>query len=485
MSEADAAKPSYDIITHPTVEEMEQGLRAWAGQRPDILSVEVAGRSPEGLPVLLCRITDPSVPDEDKQVALITTCHGGHEINTVTGALRLIRWLLSDDPDAAEIRRRQIVLVMPSCDPEGLGLRRNGNSLGVSPYARWTPDGVSDPERSPEAVAIAEVIERYMPDAHTDLHGVWCDEQTMWESTGISWATALSRPYLPEFTREIDRRVEAQGFLMTRGEESAGQVLATAPVEGAEEHFYLQKSRINDCVYSYLRTHSLSFIIEAGFEESIVARVRAMLLLGHERWRHEPYPGYPCNQVGCWMSMAIAGWGTTAAERRRSRVELWRKLDQLSYGCAHPEPRGTMMAFCATNDRGAEYLQPKTIGEVLDGLEGVPGFDLPALRDFHRRTPARNAATMTDGGPGEPIEHGLAIRLLIPYRDAEITHLALNGHPLAQSPRDGYQVRRDPGTVVQVNIPPGEVRDLHIVTCAYDEDTRRRSGFRPEDWSLR
>ena len=37
--------------------------------------------------------------------------------------------------------------------------------------------------------------------------------------------------------------------------------------------------------------------------------------------------------------MAVAAWGVTASQRRASRVELWRKIGQLTFCCAHPEPR--------------------------------------------------------------------------------------------------------------------------------------------------
>ena len=142
------------------------------------------------------------------------------------------------------------------------------------------------------------------------------------------------------------------------------------------------------------------------------------------------------------------------------------------------------MAFCATDARVAPDGQAEPIGDVLQRIEEDPDFDLGVLRDFYHRTPAENALWHGAGREGSPIQHGLAIRLLIPYRDAEITHLALNGQPLVESPCDGYQLRRDPGTVIQVNIPPGAVQPLHIVTCAYEEASGRQSGFTEDDWQL-
>ena len=57
------------------------------------------------------------MPDEDKQVALVTALHGGPERSGTTTALRLIEWLMGDSDLAKETRRKQIVLVIPIANP--------------------------------------------------------------------------------------------------------------------------------------------------------------------------------------------------------------------------------------------------------------------------------------------------------------------------------------------------------------------------------
>ena len=108
-----------------TLEEYQATMKYWQKRHPKILHVEVVERSAEGLPVYLLKITDSSVPDEDKQVALITAMHGGAERSGSTTALHLSEWLLGTDPEAAETRRRQVLLVMPIIDPYAffVGLR--------------------------------------------------------------------------------------------------------------------------------------------------------------------------------------------------------------------------------------------------------------------------------------------------------------------------------------------------------------------------
>jgi len=477
---ATAAKPPYTKVVLPTPAEIVEGLKRWQQLHPRALRIDTIAKTPKGRPIVVCRVSDYDLPDADKQVALITACHVATERNSCSGLLRLAQWLIGDDALAAEIRRRQVVLIMPCNNPDGLA-----GDGGSDVYMCWGFEGVVDPDKHPEAVALQRVIDQYRPEVHADVHGVWFTEQTMWESTGISWASGLCRSYLPEIPRLMDQAAEEAGFLITSGEQSAGQVRATAPVPGADHHYYIRHARVNDCVYSYHTAHTISITMESGFEQSTVVRLRRLLRIGNERWRGERYRGYPTNQVACWTSMALSAWGTTAAERRASRVELWQKLGQLSYGCAHPEPRGTMMAFVCTDPAArARVFADQKLSPVVEKLGAEKHIDGEAVAAFAETTPALNALQsqpMSKQAAG-PIEHGLAVRLLIPYTDAKITHLRLDGHEIAESDTDGYHVRRRPGTIVEVAIPPGKVRAVHVVTCAYQTKSERHAGFRPSDW---
>jgi hypothetical protein len=374
------------------------------------------------------------------------------------------------------------VLVVPYTNPDGVA-----GDGGSNVYTCWNLDGVVDPGRHPEAAALKRLMDEYRPDVHVDVHGFNSAEQKMWESTGISWASGLSRSYLHRVPQLMDEAAEAVGFLITKGEESAGQIRVTAPVPGADHHYYIRNSRYNICVYPYHQFHTIAFTIEAGFEESIIVRLRRLLEIGGEVWRGERYAGYPANQVGCWTSMAVAAWGTTARQRRASRVELWQKIGQLTFGCAHPEPRGSIMAFCATTPEAAQqYVAPRRVDTLIEKLKVHPQFDVAALADFVQRMPAHNVLPQYLGSAGDgqvkPVKNGLVLRLLIPYKDAHVTEIRLDGHTIAPSDTDGYQLRTNPGTILQVAIPPDKVNPFHVATCFYESPTKRRAGFRPEDW---
>lgn len=483
VGEAVGEKPSFTPLVCPTLEEMEQGLRAWQERRPEAMKVEVAGKTPNGRDVLLVRVTDFEVPDDDKQITLFVTCHAATEKNGVTSLLFLVKWLVSDDPAAERIRRRQIVLVMPCNDPEGYA--RGGRVREV--YMCWDWDGVTDPEKHPEAAVLQQVIDRHRPEAYVDVHGFNWAEQMMWESTGITWGSGgYNRSFVPEVPLRMNAAAEEAGFLITMGEQSEGKLLATGPVPGADEHFYARRGRVNPSCYQYHQYHTLAMTMEVGFEQSAVARLRKLLEIGTGMWRGERYPGYPVNQVGCWTSMAVAAWGATASERRASRVELWQKAGQLAYGCAHPEPRKTMMAFFSPDPEARQRIAgDKKLDAVVERLRDEPGYDVEAIADFIETTPAINAALtgpMKAEAEEPTINSGVVLRLLIPYPDAQLTHLRLDGNGLAESDTDGYRVHHNPGTIVEVAIPPGKVKPFHVVTCAYSSAADRRPGFRAEDW---
>ena len=82
--------------------------------------------------------------------------------------------------------------------------------------------------------------------------------------------------------------------------------------------------------------------------------------------------------------------------------------------------------------------------------------------------------------PDVPIEHGLVVRLRIPFGRAKDIRILLNGHSLSNSETEGYLIWVDRGyTFVQVNIPPARTKaqDLFIITCEYDPAERRSQGL--------
>jgi hypothetical protein len=169
-----------------TQDEFEATLRYWRTEHPKWLSYERRGYCADSLPIYVLKVTDSTVPDVDKQICLITSLHGGPERLGCTGALAVTEWLLSDDPEAAETRRRQIVLVMPINNPLAFfHTDRFTNGRGIDPYTGNGKGGkiwdtakpaLKNEDDAPELAALISVVDQYHPDVHADLHGTGLQE---------------------------------------------------------------------------------------------------------------------------------------------------------------------------------------------------------------------------------------------------------------------------------------------------------------------
>ena len=70
-------KPWLTKANRFDLREYQATLRYWREKHPDIFSYERRGATPEGLPLYLLKITDPAIPDREKQHPLIVALHSG------------------------------------------------------------------------------------------------------------------------------------------------------------------------------------------------------------------------------------------------------------------------------------------------------------------------------------------------------------------------------------------------------------------------
>jgi hypothetical protein len=225
--------------------------------------------------------------------------------------------------------------------------------------------------------------------------------------------------------------------------------------------------------------------MEIGWEESGLARLKGLLRIGNNVWEGEPAAGYPVDRVKAFCGHSVVAWGRTAEERRRSRVELWGRQSGFGHAMLYPQFEGRDMFVCAvTNDAVAVLDGNKE--KFASNLKNVPGVRADAIEAFVKAGPEimlhidrRRSAQQAKR---EAIQHGIALRLRIPYRHPELLDLRLNGHLLPESRVDGFhRWYADGYTQVQINIPPEGARksDLFVVTCAYKPVVRRSYGWKP------
>ena len=493
-------------IHRVTLDEYRATVEDWQKRHPKILQAEVVERSAEGHPVYLLKITDSSISDEDKQVALITAMHGGAERSGSTTALHLAEWLLGDDPEAAETRRRQILLVMPIIDPyaffEGL---RSRNSAGIRSYQgggaeNWDLETLTyrKLDQAPEIRAFLGVVDRYQPDAYVDLHGTGLQSypeekvgdgkryqgQTMFEVTGSAYSNFTLRPWDWRISEAMIQAGLEAGYPSDRYEADAQRGFWVPGLEVLADRLWTGRPLFYTAQYAYIRYHTLLTVLEIGWEQSGVARVKGLLRLGNRPWQGEPYSGYPVDRVKSYVGHFVTSWGGTARERRRSRVELWHKQAGFTQAILYPQTDGRDTYVVAVDGEAAAILddEPKLFLSNLGRLSYV---DRKAVESFAAMGPEvlmSISKARGRGGSGGLVQNGLGFRLRLPYRNPELLDVRLNGHLLEKSAHDGYQSWYGNGfTQLQVHVPPEKSRktSLFIVTVGYIPDEKREYGWTP------
>ena len=492
-------RPVIGFPPHPSIDEMEAGFARWQRMFPDRMKIESRGRSKKGRPLTLVRITDESVADDDKQVALFTTCHSG-EYMSVLGVLELTKWLLSDDPRAVEIRRRQVVLIMPTPDPDYYMADGSRDAA----FWGWDWNGVKFPKNKPEAVAIEGVINEYMPDAYMDVHGLLHDR-----CTNLTPSYVLEGPFHPDVVIRLRDAAEKAGLFFPTFEELSGRARASrcSLESDTADHFLApgpySKTDAWPNMFAYHKYHTLSFLSENCDPRIVLVTAQALLEMGHDKWRLENYPGYPVNQLGISSGVGLTAWGATARQRRLSRVELWQKIRQFAYGTLNSELPGKKFAWLSTNpamtaDFPRKWVPTSVLADkiskssdfnarpVLKFLDEVAHLTLDNARSKPVVREAGLSAFVGSAKPDQwkPIKNGAAMRLTLPFPKARIKHLTLNGYPVKESATDGYSISHEACTIVQINIPPAKVRDLHVVTCEYDPMQKLHAGWEEKDWKI-
>ncbi len=124
--------------------------------RSPYLKLGSAGKSFRGRSIPLLTITDPATPDKGKRVVWLMARQHAWETGTSLAAEGAVRFLLSNDPEAAKIRRSAIFQVIPVFDMDGQaeGAVRF-NVKGYDNNRNW--DAI-DPASMPEIASVHKSI---------------------------------------------------------------------------------------------------------------------------------------------------------------------------------------------------------------------------------------------------------------------------------------------------------------------------------------
>ncbi|MBN2456248.1 MAG: hypothetical protein JXB29_06920, partial [Sedimentisphaerales bacterium] len=496
----------------PTFEEFEETLKYWQEKYPQYVSVEVPNKTSDGRPIYVLKITDKSVPDEDKQVVLLNAAATGGYRNVSNAMLHLSQWLLSNDAFAKETRQKQIVLLMPIPAPATYEKPGKYCRLYDSGRGRWwdlETLTLKEPEKHPEIKAYVKVVDKYKPEVHADFHGQ--NEEIngliMNENVGTATSNFTLRPWDWRVQEAMMKAGNDTGFGYERNEACAQRMFWGPNLQPIAEKLWWGRPYFYTAHYAYCKYHTMIMAGEVGWPDSYVARIKGLLRIGNNIWEGEPVRGYPVTAIRYIKAHRLMAWGKTAEQRRKSRVELWQRQAGFTVAMLYPDFDGRATFIVATTKKGAEVLDPNCTeeGVIIDilntkpnqlseRLRGLEGFNAEAIDAFMNAGPETKIyktfldmdkpAKLYSVGDNRPIENGLALRLRIPYPNPELCDLRLNGNLLEESDTDGYQRWYADGfTQVQVNVPPEKSKDcdLYIVTCAYKPQKLRTYGWKVPD----
>lgn len=500
---ARAIQPWRKRDVWPRYDEYVGVMQGWATSHPDTIAIEEAGRSLEGKPILVARVTDTSVSDADKHVILVTALDAGGERTGASAALRTIEWLLGESELACLSRRHHVVVVMPIPNPYGYERGASTNSKGINPYHggrgrgdAWDLTGpkLKGVEDAPHLAAFTRIVDRYQPDVHIDLHGVGLAYagQLVQPSVGSAYSNISNRPWDWRLLEHMIHYAGRAGYGYNRMEVDAQRLFAGDTMAAMSDLLWFGRPFFYSAHYGYAKYHTMPCTSEVAWEQGGVELVKGLLDFGNRQFGACPVPRLPVDRARyCVGNYTVCAYGRTVAERRASRVELWQRQREIGLGFLYNYTDGRDMVVCTLGTRGYQAVCPEPGPTKLDTLDVVrrlrqlPYVEAGAVESFVMAGPQRHLYLDVPRKPepeGADFRHGLAIEFPVYYREPELVHVRLNGHRLAADALDGYQAwysEWEGYTIVRVNIPAGGLagREVFVVTCAYVPDVQRSYGW--------
>jgi hypothetical protein len=142
-------------------------------RRSPVAKVEVIGQSVEGRNLHLVTITDPEVPARSTKCVWLIARQHAWETGTSFVLEGALRFLISDDEQAGELRRRVTFHLVPTMDPDGLAVGHvRFNSLGYDLNRHWPsvdPHREADRRTMPEIWSVKKVILAQLAQQPIDL----------------------------------------------------------------------------------------------------------------------------------------------------------------------------------------------------------------------------------------------------------------------------------------------------------------------------
>jgi hypothetical protein len=329
------------------LKEIYQWLDDWVAKNKGIARKEVIGKSPDLWDIPAIFITNEDVSNDDKQISVITLGRHGQELGARVVGPEIIRYVCSSD--AEEIRKTQLIIVVPVANPEGF----------VSNEFRSSMTGLTKTER----IVLGGLFKQFPPDMLIDFHSLGKtagskfdrgDMEIIIPANTTRWA--MDEQIHQYVAREMQKAAESEGwpYEIHTLEDLATYYFGDTKIGNMpwtylkEKVFLLHMQDFYDnydipqedlytnytCGPAYLKWHTLVFGMETNHYAlsragdialSGLAPCSALLKMGCTRLPWEKDKGYPVNILHGDFRLSIRPLGKNVSERRVSRVRIWKE----------------------------------------------------------------------------------------------------------------------------------------------------------------
>ncbi len=336
------------------LQEIYSWIENFVSTHQEIAEKKVLGTSEDGkweIPAVI--VTNKSIPDDQKQIAVATLTRHGQERGTRLVGPEILNYLAGDD--AAETRDKQIVIVVPIFNPVGVVLDEFHSTMF----------GITDHEKK----IMGNLCADYTPDMMIDYHSLgkmdgskydhgdmevvipanstkWGMDEQIYQHVAnrmVAAAEAAGYPY------EIHALEDLANYYF--GEADTGRLpwkyqkekVYLLNVQNFYEHYDAPEGLSGytnyTCGPAYLKWHTLVFGMEtnhwavtsaADIAESGLIPCRTLLDMGNQRFSWEKDAGYPNHLICGDFRISIRTLGNSPGERRISREKLWNERNNFS-----------------------------------------------------------------------------------------------------------------------------------------------------------
>lgn len=476
-------------------------------------SFDILGYTREGDPLCRLRMTDFSVADEEKFHLVFAGLHVGGEHAALHGMLSLIEFLLT--AEAAKYLKKVVLTFLPVLNPYGC-FRKDQDQYhltgaGTDPYTAnhgdcfdWDRLLLRDPGNNPELAAFCKVMDEEKPEVLFDMHG--CNRrysgQNMRGTIGCALSNQILCPWSNRFLDGLRSGVASGHTAVYDLEENLQRISVSHAMQQQFPHrFRPSWEYAYTDLYPYLKYHTMPIVWEVGCEETVIDAVRGMLEFCM-KLPTEWHGSLPVDHVlADFGNLTVNSYGVFPGQRRRSRVELWSKLESLRTGYASPVYNGFHFVTMTVGKAGVAQLVEGTpfdfskgipLSVLAEGRQDTEVVQWSVIRRFLQQVgdsdqmlyPMRhdNAEQM----PAQAkLENGVTLRSHLPYSahcKLTMKSIHLNGFSLACDPVDGYELLQAPdGWHLFVNIPPEKSKQssLYILAAEYDSNVKLQDHWSP------